>query len=113
MCSYLPNYKCYIIPAYIDHNESLESYESDLYHSFDSILMSSDAASGFDLKFDDDGDLVIRCYGSTFTNQDMKIKECKIVAVNDENERVNIYNEIFKNEQEHEETLEVDAYELE
>lgn len=99
MLSNLPNYKCYITPEYTDHNTSLESYESDLQHAFDSILMRSDTTSGFDLKFDNDGDLVMRTYGGNYSNQSMKIKESKIIAVNDENEKVNIYHEIFGDEQ--------------
>lgn len=116
LCSYLPNYKCFIIPKYVDgshHNTTLEGYESDLYHSFDEILGNSDAYSGFDLKFDNEGNLVLRCYGNNYSDQYMEIKESKIVAVNDENEIISIHHEIFENDQEQEEAIEINAYELE
>lgn len=43
----------------------------------------------------------------------MEIKESKIVAVNDENEIISIHHEIFENDQEQEEAIEINAYELE
>ena len=115
MLSQLPNYKCYIISEFTDtkyQNKNTENYESDLFHAFDSIIMSSDTSLGFDLKFDENKDLVLLCYGKD-NDQNVEIKESKIIAVNNKNERIDIYHEIFEDAQEQEKFLDEDAYELE
>lgn len=115
MLSQLPNYKCYIISEFTDtkyQNKNTENYESDLFHAFDSIIMSSNTSLGFDLKFDENKDLVLLCYGKD-NDQNVEIKESKIIAVNNKNEKIDIYHEIFEGAQEQEKFLDEDAYELE
>lgn len=100
---YIPDYKCYIFPYYVDDghkNKILDVYNDKLHTTLENILESADIHSGIDLKFNELGDLVLKCYGSMYhyvpDNVTLEtVTEYHIIPVNDNNERINLYEDVF------------------
>lgn len=115
----IPDYKCYIFPKYTDlghKNKIIDGYTDNLHSAIEHICDDADIHSGIDVKFNKDKDLVVVCYGSMYKYKEddvtlEKITEYKIVPVNDENECVDLYNEVFNahNEQQ-EQTEEIEDF---
>lgn len=108
---HLQNYKCYVLPKYTDlghRNKIIDGYIDTLHDVFNNIYNSADILSGIDVFFNEEQELVVKCYGSMYkyVPHDVTLEtitECKIIPVNNDNEIINIYDELFK---EHEKNLE-------
>lgn len=104
------NYKCYVLPEYTDlgHiNKMIDGYTDTLHDVFNNIYNSADLHSGVDMFFNEDQELVVKCYGSMYkyVSDDVTLEmitEYKIIPVNDNNEKINLFKEIFDKQQEDE-----------
>lgn len=104
------NYKCYVLPEYTDlgHiNKMIDGYTDTLHDVFNNIYNSADIHSGVDMFFNEDQELVVKCYGSMYkyVSDDVTLEmitEYKIIPVNDNNEKINLFKEIFDKQQEDE-----------
>ena len=119
---YVPDYKCYIFPHYADvghKNRIMDDYNDNLHNTLENIFETADIHSGIDLKFNELGDLVLRCYGNMYhyvpDNVTLEtITDYHIVPVDNNNEKINLYEEIFGNdEQELQQSQKENDYELE
>lgn len=119
---YVPDYKCYIFPHYADvghKNRIMDVYNDNLHNTLENIFETADIHSGIDLKFNELGDLVLRCYGNMYhyvpDNVTLEtITDYHIVPVDNNNEKINLYEEIFGNdEQELQQSQKENDYELE
>lgn len=115
---HLQNYKCYVLPEYTDlghKNRMIDGYTDTLHEVFNNIYNSADIHSGVDMFFNEDQELVVKCYGSMYKyiTDDVtleRITEYKIIPVNDNNEKINLFEEIFDNQQEQELEDELEFY---
>ena len=78
----------------------MDVYNDKLHTTLENILESADIHSGIDLKFNELGDLVLKCYGSMYhyvpDNVTLEtVTEYHIIPVNDNNERINLYEDVF------------------
>lgn len=115
---HLKNYKCYVLPEYTDlghKNKMIDGYTDKLHDVFNNIYNSADIHSGIDLFFNKEQELVVKCYGSMYkyVPDDVTLEmitEYKIIPVNGDNEKINLFEEIFDNQQEQELEDELEFY---
>lgn len=115
---HLKNYKCYVLPEYTDlghKNKMIDGYTDKLHDVFNNIYNSADIHSGVDLFFNKEQELVVKCYGSMYkyVPDDVTLEmitEYKIIPVNGDNEKINLFEEIFDNQQEQELEDELEFY---
>ena len=115
---HLQNYKCYVLPEYTDFghiNKMIDGYTDKLHDVFNNIYNSADIHSGVDLFFNKEQELVVKCYGSMYkyVPDDVTLEmitEYKIIPVNGNNEKINLFEEIFDNQQEQELEDELEFY---
>ncbi len=115
---HLQNYKCYVLPEYTDFghiNKMIDGYTDTLHDVFNNIYNSADIHSGVDLFFNKEQELVVKCYGSMYkyVPDDVTLEmitEYKIIPVNGNNEKINLFEEIFNNQQEQELEDELEFY---